>query len=63
MFIVKPRLFDLNLEELHYYPFIFSLNRCNGSCNTLNDLSSRICIVDKAEDVNLNVFDMTPGIK
>ena len=63
MFIVKPRLFDLNLEELHNYPFIFSLNRCNGSCNTPNDLSSRICIVDKTEDVNLNVFDMTPGIK
>ena len=28
-------------EELHYYPFVIKLDRCVGSCNTLNDLSNK----------------------
>ena len=27
-----------------------------GNCNTCNNLSNRICIPNKAEDLNLNVF-------
>ena len=39
-----------------------SLDRRNGSCNTLDDLSSRICVPNK-EDVNSNVFNMITKIK
>lgn len=35
-----------------------SLDRFNGSCNALNDLSSKISVSDKTEDVDLNVFNM-----
>ena len=27
-------------------------------CNTLNDLSNRVCVPNKTEDLNLNVFNM-----
>ena len=37
--MTRPTLIDLNLDEydqrLHYYPFMFNIDRCNGSCNTL----------------------------
>ena len=33
-----------------------------GSCNTLNDLSNKVCVPNKAEDLNLSVFDMITGI-
>ena len=33
-----------------------------GSCNTLNDLSNRICIPSKTEDLNLSVFNIIIGI-
>ena len=33
-----------------------------GSCNTLNDLSNKACVLDKTEDLNLNVFNMITGI-
>ena len=33
-----------------------------GSCNTLNDLSNRICVPNKTEGLNLNVFNMIAGI-
>ena len=29
---------------VNYHSFIFSLDRCNGSCNAIGDLSSRICV-------------------
>ena len=58
----RPTLFDLNSNEFHYYPFRVSLDRCNESCNTVDDLSSRICVSNKAEDVNLNVFNVITRI-
>ena len=40
---IQPPLIDLHpnqhSEELYYYPFGVILDRCVGSCNTLNDLS------------------------
>ena len=34
------------------------LDRCYGSFNTLDDLSSRKCVLNKTEDVNTNVINM-----
>ena len=49
-------------QEFHYYPFAVKLDRCVGSCNTLNDLSNKVCVPNKTEDLNLNVFNMVIGI-
>ena len=49
-------------QELHYYPFSVKLDRYFGSCNTLNDLSNKICIPNETEDLNLSVFNMITGI-
>ena len=49
-------------QELHYYPFAVKLDRCVGSCNTLNDLSNKVCIPNKTEDLNLSAFYMITGI-
>ena len=38
--------------------FNVNLDRCNGSCNTLNDPSIRICTSSKTKDVNLNIFSV-----
>ena len=32
------------IHGLGYYPFEVNLNRCSGSCNTLTDLLSRVCV-------------------
>ena len=45
-------------QELHYYPFAVKLDKCSGSCNTLIDLSNRVCVLNKTEDLNLRVFKM-----
>ena len=32
------------------------LDRCFGSCNIINDLSNKVCVPNKTEDLNLHVF-------
>ena len=52
----------MNSQEFHYHPFAVKLDRCVGSCNTLNDLSNKVCIPNKTEDLNLSVFNMIIAI-
>ena len=49
-------------QEFHYYPFEVKLDRCVGSCNTLNDLSNKVCVPNKTEDLNLRVFNIITEI-
>ena len=45
-------------QEFHDYPFVVKLDRCVGRCNTLNDLSNKVFVPNKTEDLNLSVFSM-----
>ena len=45
--MVRPILTDLNITELKYYLFMISLDKCNGTCNSLDDLSTKICVPSK----------------
>ena len=56
---ISPTLTDLNLVELNYYPFMISLDKCNGICNVADDSSTKICVPSKTKDVNNEVFNMT----
>ena len=52
--MTQPTLIHLDpneySQEFHYYPFVVKLGRCVGDCNTLNDLSSKVCVPNKTED-------------
>ena len=64
--MIQPTLINLHSneysQEFHYYPFLVRLDRCVGSCNTLNDFSNKVCVPNKTEDLNLRVFNMITGI-
>ena len=59
---VQPTLINLHpdeySQEFHYYPFVVKVEICVGSCNTLNDLSNKVCIPNKTKYLNLSVFNM-----
>ena len=59
---VTLTLIDLNLNDLLYYQFMIRLVRCNGSCNTLDNSSTKICLPNKTKDVNAKVFNMISEI-
>ena len=63
---IEPPLINLHPnaygQESHYYPFTVKLDKYVGSCNTLNDLSNKVHVPNKTEDLNLNMFNMITGI-
>ena len=64
--IIQPTLINLHpneySQEFLYDPFAANLDTCVGSCHTLNDLSNKVCVLNKTEDINLSVFNMITGI-
>ena len=63
--MAQPTLSNLHPQdynhEFHYYRFAVNLDRCVGSCITLNDLSNKVCVPNKTEDLNIHVFNMITG--
>ena len=51
---IQPSLINLHpneySQELHCYLFAVKLDRRFGSCNTLNDLSNKLCVPNERED-------------
>ena len=49
--IIQTTLINLHpneySQEFQYYPFSIKLDRCVGSCNTLNDLSNKVRVPNK----------------
>ena len=39
----------INTIKNYLYPFAVKLDRSVGSCNTLNDLTNKVCVPDKTE--------------
>ena len=38
---------------------MISLHKCSGTCNSVDELSAKICVPTKKNDVNGKVFNMT----
>ena len=49
-------------QEFHYYRFTVELDKYVLSCNTFNDLSNRVYVPNKTEDLNLSMFNNITGI-
>ena len=41
---------------------MISQDKCNGGCNAVDDLSTKICVSSKTKDINVKVFDMITKI-
>ena len=48
---IQPTLINLHPneynQELHCYSFAVKLDRCIESCNTINDISNKVCVPNK----------------
>ena len=64
--MIQPTFINLDpneySQEFHFYPFSVKLDKCVGSCNTLNDLSNKVCVPNKTENLHISVFSMITWI-
>ena len=41
-----------------FYPYSIKINRCKGSCNTINDPYAKICAPNKIKNTNVKVLSL-----
>ena len=55
----KPKILDVNegIGEAWFHPYNVLVNKCSGSCNTLEDPMTRICVPNIIKNVNIKVYN------
>ena len=55
---IRTEIINLNTNEPLFYPYSIKINKCKGSCNTINDPYAKICVPDKIKNTNVKVFNL-----
>ena len=55
----RPKILDVNegIGEALFYPYNVLVNKCSGSCNTLDNPMARICVPNIIKNVNIKVYN------
>ena len=63
--MTQPTLINLHPNEysqdFYYYLSGVKLDKCDGSFNTFNNLSNRVCVPNGTEHLNIDVFSKIIG--
>ena len=55
----RPKILNVNerIGEALFYPYNVLVNKCSGSCNTLDNPISKICVPKVIKNVNMKVYN------
>ena len=55
----RPKILDVNegVGEALFYPYNVLVNKCSGSCNTLDDPMAKLCVLNIIKRVNMKVYN------
>ena len=55
---VRNKITSLNTKEPMFYSYSIKINRCKGSCNTIENPYAKICVPDQIKNINVKVFNL-----
>ena len=55
---IRSEIINVNTNELVFYPYSVTINKCKGSCNTLNDQYPKLCVPNTNKNINVKVFSL-----
>ena len=58
---IRSEIIDVKTNEPVFYPYNITINKCKGSCNTINDPYAKLCALDTIKNINVNVFNLISG--
>ena len=58
----QGRLVNINFDKTFFYPFIVSVNKCGGNCNTIDDPYAGVHVPNKIKKINTKVFNSMSGV-
>ena len=55
----RPKILDVNegVGEALFYPYNVQVNKCSGSCNTLDNLTEKLCVPNVIKGLNIKVHN------
>ena len=58
-FMPRPKILDVNegICEALFYPYNVLVDKCSGSCNTLDNPISEICVPKIIKNINMKVYN------
>ena len=56
--MARPKILDVNegVGEALFYPYNMLVNKCSGSCDTINNPMAKLCVSGIVKRVNMQVY-------
>ena len=58
----RPKIININNNELVFYQYRIKVNKCGGNSNNINDPYAKLCIPDIVKSINAKVFNLMSRI-
>ena len=57
--MLRPKILNVNegIGEVLFYPYNVLVNKCSGSCNTLDNPIAKLCVPNVIKRVNMQVYN------
>ena len=55
---LSSEIINVNTNEPIFYPYRITINKCKGSCSTINDPYAKVCLPDTVKSINVKVFNL-----
>ena len=55
---IRSETINVNTNEPIFYPYSITINKCKGSCNTINNPYAKLCVPDTIKNINAKVFNL-----
>ena len=55
---IRSEIINVNTNETMFYPYSITINKCKGSCNTIYDPNTKLCVPDTIKNINIKVFNL-----
>ena len=60
--MLRPKIIDRNADEPVFYAYSIKVNKCSGTCDSINNPFAKLCVPDAIKNVNVKVFDLMARI-
>ena len=54
----RPKKMDVNNNQPVFYPHSIKINKCSGSCSSINDPYVKLCVPDIVKNINVKVLNL-----
>ena len=51
-------MMNINSDEPSFYPYSVEVNKCSGSCISINYPYAKLCVPDVVKNINFKVFNL-----